>query len=76
VTPPSLRLDGASKWYGQVLALNGANLELGTGIHGLVGANGAGKTTLLRIAAGLILPDEGSASILGVSTRKTKTCAE
>jgi ABC-2 type transport system ATP-binding protein len=72
VTPPSLRLDGASKWYGQVLALNGANLELGTGIHGLVGANGAGKTTLLRIASGLILPDEGSASILGVSTRKTQ----
>ena len=69
MSPPALLLKSASKWYGQLLALNGANLELGPGIHGLVGSNGSGKTTLLRIASGLILPDEGSALIHGISTR-------
>lgn len=65
---PALLLESASKWYGQLLALNGASLKLGPGVHGLVGANGSGKTTLLRIASGLILPDEGRAFIHGIST--------
>ncbi len=72
MSAPALSLQSASKWYGQLLALNGVNLELGPGIHGLVGANGSGKTTLLRIASGLILPDEGHAYIHGISTKKSR----
>src|SRR5258708_18228931 len=34
-------------------------------IFGLLGPNGAGKTTLLSILATLLLPDRGSATILG-----------
>jgi ABC-2 type transport system ATP-binding protein len=47
-------------------ALRGASLEVPRGaIFGLLGPNGAGKTTLLSILATLLLPDSGSASILG-----------
>ncbi len=35
---------------------------------GLLGPNGAGKTTLLKVLCGLVLPNEGEAEVLGVST--------
>lgn len=35
---------------------------------GLLGPNGAGKTTLLKILCGLVLPNDGEAEVLGVST--------
>src|SRR3970282_6789 len=47
-------------------ALRGASLQGPRGaIFGLLGPNGAGKTTLLSILATLLLPDSGSATILG-----------
>jgi ABC-2 type transport system ATP-binding protein len=47
-------------------ALRGASLQVPRGaIFGLLGPNGAGKTTLLSILATLLLPDGGSATILG-----------
>jgi ABC-2 type transport system ATP-binding protein len=47
-------------------ALRGAGLQVPRGaIWGLLGPNGAGKTTLLSILATLLLPDGGSARVLG-----------
>jgi ABC-2 type transport system ATP-binding protein len=47
-------------------ALRGATLEVPRGaIFGLLGPNGAGKTTLLSILATLLLPDRGTARVLG-----------
>ena len=47
-------------------ALRGATLQVPRGaIFGLLGPNGAGKTTLLSILATLLLPDSGSATVLG-----------
>jgi ABC-2 type transport system ATP-binding protein len=47
-------------------ALRGASLQVRRGaILGLLGPNGAGKTTLLSILATLLLPDAGSATVLG-----------
>jgi ABC-2 type transport system ATP-binding protein len=47
-------------------ALRGASLQVPRGaIVGLLGPNGAGKTTLLSILATLLLPDSGSATVLG-----------
>src|SRR5690606_24794365 len=48
---PAVTIRGLSKFYGVVLALNGLDLELGTGITGLLLPNGAGKSTLLRCLA-------------------------
>ncbi|CAN5491967.1 ABC transporter ATP-binding protein [soil metagenome] len=63
---PLLLFDGASKWYGSVLALNQVTLELRGGITGLVGANGAGKSTLIKLATGQIRPTLGSVQVDGV----------
>ena len=50
----------------ETAALRGASLRVERGaIFGLLGPNGAGKTTLLSILATLLLPDSGSAAILG-----------
>jgi len=50
----------------ETAALRGASLQVPRGaIYGLLGPNGAGKTTLLSILATLLLPDRGSATILG-----------
>ena len=45
------------------------NMELGK-IYGLLGENGVGKTTLLRIIAGLLFPDEGNCTVLGMNPAK------
>ena len=48
-------------------------------VTGLVGPDGAGKTTLMRMLAGLLKPDEGSASVLGLNpiktTRRSTACS-
>jgi ABC-2 type transport system ATP-binding protein len=58
-----------SGWLGRrrTEALRGASLEVPRGaIFGLLGPNGAGKTTLLSILATLLIPDGGTARILGM----------
>lgn len=52
---------------GRVVALKEVNLSIQSGeLYGLIGPDGAGKTTLLRIIASLLLPDRGSAKVLGL----------
>lgn len=46
-----------------VHALNGINIEIGTGMFGLLGPNGAGKTTFMRILAGIVNLTGGSVMI-------------
>ena len=47
-------------------AVKGVSFDVGPGeIVGLVGANGAGKTTLVKMLAGIIVPTDGKASVLG-----------
>ena len=58
--PVVLALEDVSKFFGAVVALRGARLELRAGeAHALVGENGAGKSTLVKILAGVHGPDEG-----------------
>jgi ABC-2 type transport system ATP-binding protein len=63
---------GVTKSYGDVVALDGVDLEVATGqVHGLVGPNGAGKTTLLGLLLGLAVGDSGRLEILGTPVGRT-----
>ena len=64
---PLLRIEGLTKRYGAVTALDSLSAEVPEGRVGVVGANGAGKTTLFRILLGLARPTEGSVEVSGVS---------
>ncbi len=66
------RLDGLVKRFaGFELGPLELTLEPGT-VLALVGPNGAGKTTTLNCMAGLMLPDEGSASVFGAPVTPTR----
>lgn len=57
---PLLRIDGVSKWFGSVQALDDVDFTVYPGeIVGLVGDNGAGKSTLIKIITGLYQPTDG-----------------
>jgi ribose transport system ATP-binding protein len=57
---PILRMEGVSKRYGGVRALEKADLAIAAGrIHAILGENGAGKSTLIKILSGVVRPDEG-----------------
>jgi ABC-type multidrug transport system ATPase subunit len=61
-----ISISNLTKTYnGKVQALRGIDLEVGSGMFGLVGPNGAGKTTLMRILAGLVRPTSGAVNVLG-----------
>jgi ABC-2 type transport system ATP-binding protein len=63
---PLLRIDGLTKRYPGVTALDGLTIELPRGLVGLVGANGAGKTTMFRLLLGISKPTEGSIEVCGI----------
>lgn len=68
---PAIRCEGLIKRYGEVLAVNGLDLEIRTGeCFGLLGPNGAGKTTTVEILEGLTVPTAGRVEILGRSWGK------
>jgi ABC-2 type transport system ATP-binding protein len=55
-----LEIDGVSKRYGDVVALDRMSFDVRAGeIFGFVGSNGAGKTTTMRIALGVLAADAG-----------------
>jgi daunorubicin resistance ABC transporter ATP-binding subunit len=64
-TTPAIVAEGVSHAFGDVVALDGLDLEVETGsVFGLLGPNGAGKTTLVRILATLLRPTAGRALVL------------
>jgi len=63
---PAVFAEGLVKRFGNVLALDGVDLEVPTGtVLGLLGPNGAGKTTAVRILTTLLPPDAGRAEVAG-----------
>jgi len=61
-----LRIDGLTKKYPGVTALDDLTIEVPRGLVGLVGANGAGKTTMFRLLLGISKPTEGRIEVCGV----------
>jgi ABC-2 type transport system ATP-binding protein len=61
-----LTVSGARKTFGDVVALDGATLELREGeLLALLGPNGAGKTTLIRAISGRVQLDSGEVRLFG-----------
>jgi ABC-2 type transport system ATP-binding protein len=66
VTGTAVDVQGVSKSFGRLKALDDVTLQVRSGeVYGLLGPNGSGKTTLIRMLVGLILPDAGSVTVLG-----------
>ena len=64
---PPLAVEGVSKRFGETVALDHISFEVRPAeLFGLVGPDGGGKSTLFRILTTLLLPDSGSATVLGL----------
>ena len=62
----AVRLRGLRKQFGDVMAVDGVDLEIAQGeFFSLLGPSGSGKTTLLRMIAGFERPDAGSIELRG-----------
>ena len=62
----AIELDGLTKRFGAITAVEDLSLELGAGtVTGFLGPNGAGKTTTLRMLLGLVAPTSGRATFDG-----------
>jgi len=63
----AVELKGVAKRYGEIIAVDNVNLTIKQGeIFGLLGPNGSGKSTTLKMLLGLVHPDEGSVTVLGM----------
>jgi ABC-2 type transport system ATP-binding protein len=62
----TIAIEGLTKRYPRVTALDQLTAEVPEGVCGLVGANGAGKSTLIKILLGLSRPTSGRATVLGL----------
>ena len=59
-------LDGVSRSFGQLKAVDNLTLSLGKGeVTGFLGTNGAGKTTTIKMLIGLIRPTTGVVRLFG-----------
>ncbi len=62
-----IELEGLTKYYGSVKAVDNLSLQIGKGeIFGLLGPNGAGKTTTILMMLGLSEPSAGKAVVCGI----------
>lgn len=67
MTYKCIEIENLSKRFSEKEVLNDLSLTIDKGaVFGLVGLNGAGKTTLIRLLLGLLEPDRGKCSVLGL----------
>jgi putative spermidine/putrescine transport system ATP-binding protein len=69
--PPDISVRGLTKRYGDVVAVDGIDLDIETGeFFTMLGPSGSGKTTTLRMIAGFEVPDEGSIELAGADVSR------
>jgi len=67
VNRPAVSLDGLTRAFGALTAVDGLTLEVASGeLFGIVGPDGAGKTTTLRMLAGVLRPTAGRIRVMDV----------
>ncbi len=68
---PDISVRGLTKRYGDVVAVDGIDLDIPAGeFFTMLGPSGSGKTTTLRMIAGFEIPDEGSIELAGEDVSK------
>ncbi|GGL46953.1 ABC transporter ATP-binding protein [Halocalculus aciditolerans] len=66
----AIELDGVRKEYGDVVALQGLDLEVDEGeVFGFLGPNGAGKSTTINVLLDFVRPTDGSATVFGLDAQ-------
>ncbi len=66
-----IKINNIKKSYGAITAVDDITIHVRKGqLFGLIGPDGAGKTSLFRMLTSLLIPDEGSAVIMGYDTVK------
>lgn len=66
-----IQVNGLYKRFGRFEALHGVSFTAPEGsAFALIGANGAGKTTCIKILMNILEPTRGTATVLGVDSRK------
>ena len=65
----TIDVQGVSKWFGSVVAVNDVSFQVQPGITGLLGPNGAGKSTILHMITGKSACSEGEVTVLGQRAR-------
>src|SRR5258708_19577101 len=69
--PQMIRVENLCKKFGRFDALRGLSFDVPDGsAFALIGANGAGKTTTIKVLMNIFEPTRGSATLLGVDSRK------
>ena len=67
MTELAIRTRALSRHFGEVIAVDGVDLEIPQGqIYGFLGPNGSGKTTIIRMLCGLLTPTAGDVRVLGL----------
>ena len=67
MTTPAIDVTGLVKRFGDRVAVDKVSMRVEPGeIAGFLGPNGSGKTTTMRVICGLLTPDAGSGTVLGM----------
>jgi len=69
--PADVRLESVRKSYGDIVAVDGIDLDVSQGeFFTMLGPSGSGKTTMLRVIAGFESPDEGRVLLKGADVTR------
>ena len=67
----AITASGLTMRFGSLVAVDDVDLEIEKGsIYGFLGPNGSGKSTTIRMLCGLLTPSSGSATVMGMDTKK------